>query len=682
MARKAFGTEGSALMGKARLFMASFAMSIFFNNTPLVAILLPVVKDWGRMKNIAASQLLMPLSYAVLAGSFVTMIGTSTNLTVQGLMIADRDFAFPFFAPAYVGCPLFVVLMAYMLFAGPLILPMNKSGLIRAARDKADALLAEVLVTEGSPAVGRSVSAMMSSLGLTPSGAIKIRRKRNPQTVPNGDTQSDDRSPVISDSSYVKKMSKFWKAESLRKSVQFNVKASTEHVFDSVVSNDRDADLTDLEMSRHNEDEYMDIIAPQYEELIRANDIVFISSAQDVVQKMMKSIAGESKGLVIMQSNVLDLPGFGSELVECIISDRNPFIGRKVSEISHEFSERYAAALITIRGKNWSDLSEEEKEIEGGGQSDASSERQALNDEDGNYELPELYKSNSRIEHISGGKAVEIQTPELTTEVEERVTRGGSFPYNPKATYEESGAIKNITVSDHVLCYGDVVLCVTTTQQVPELSANKEFFVVSTVGALPAPISFYSFIPVIIFVIMLGLVAAEFITMTAASLIVTSVFFIGGWIKPKDIAEVVDIRLLMIIACGLSFAKAMTRSGLALEVANSISTLASSPFTAMLLVYVLTLLITELISNNAAAALMYPIAVALADAIGVSFKPFAMCVLVASTACFMSPIGYQTHVMVWGPGGYRFVDFLKFGFAADVIYWIGAVLLIPIMYPY
>ena len=110
LARKTFGSEGSALFGKARMYCMCFALSIFFNNTPLVAILLPVVKDWGRLRNIAASQLLMPLSFSVLAGSFVSMIGTSTNLTVQGLMQADRGYSFPFFAPGKVQAKDFIAI--------------------------------------------------------------------------------------------------------------------------------------------------------------------------------------------------------------------------------------------------------------------------------------------------------------------------------------------------------------------------------------------------------------------------------------------------------------------------------------------------------------------------------------------------------------------------------------------
>lgn len=119
MARKTFGVTGSTFIGKLRMYVTCFFLSIFFNNTPLVAILMPVVKDWGRMRGIGASQLLMPLSYAVLAGSYGSMIGTSTNLTVQGLMQADRGYSFSFFAPLPIGIVCFAALLVYMLIFGP-----------------------------------------------------------------------------------------------------------------------------------------------------------------------------------------------------------------------------------------------------------------------------------------------------------------------------------------------------------------------------------------------------------------------------------------------------------------------------------------------------------------------------------------------------------------------------------
>ena len=165
-------------------------------------------------------------------------------------------------------------------------------------------------------------------------------------------------------------------------------------------------------------------------------------------------------------------------------------------------------------------------------------------------------------------------------------------------------------------------------------------------------------------------------------MICLSSMILGGWIKPEDIPVMVDLRLLMLLGASLSFATSMTTSGLANRIAEALSSANPSPYSALLLVMFMTMVITELISNNAAAALMYPIAVGLADQLGVSFKTFAMGVLVGSTSTFMSPIGYQTHVMVWGPGGYRFKDFLKFGFVPEMIFWLLGSMMIVAIYPF
>ena len=239
-----------------------------------------------------------------------------------------------------------------------------------------------------------------------------------------------------------------------------------------------------------------------------------------------------------------------------------------------------------------------------------------------------------------------------------------------------------VSISNHRLQYGDTVLAVTNEKNVAELIKSRDFFVVSAVGALPTPISYYSSIPALVFAAMLCLVASDKITMCPAALAVTCFFFIGKWIKPEDIPRMVDLRLLMLLGTSLSFAKAMTATGLALDIANKIKESEPTPFNGLLLIYAVTLVITELISNNAAAALMYPIAVALADVLKVSFKPYAMAVLIASTAGFMSPIGYQTHVMVWGPGGYGFKDFVIFGFVPNLIYWFLGCAMAVQQYPF
>lgn len=220
VARKAFGMSGSVTLAKVRMLITCFLLSIFFNNIPLVAILMPIVKDWGRVRDVAASQLLIPLSYSVLAGSFVSMIGTSTNLTVQGLMQADRGYSFHFFAPAPIGIPLFFLLLFYQVFLGPYLLPHYKSGLLRAVRDQVESLVAEVYVSANSIFVGQSLELMMNSLGIAPSRAIKIRRRVTPRNEEElradeerrrESQQSKQKQSSIDDQTYLQKFLPFWK---------------------------------------------------------------------------------------------------------------------------------------------------------------------------------------------------------------------------------------------------------------------------------------------------------------------------------------------------------------------------------------------------------------------------------------------------------------------------------------
>ena len=227
-----------------------------------------------------------------------------------------------------------------------------------------------------------------------------------------------------------------------------------------------------------------------------------------------------------------------------------------------------------------------------------------------------------------------------------------------------------------------MVLCLAKSSDIEELKGNRDFFVASTVGSVPPVMSIYGMIPVAVFVIMICAVAAEKIRMCPAALCAVAIFFIGGWLKAADVPKLVDLRLLMLMGCSISFAASMQSSGLAKTIANEvIKFLDPSPRGALYVVYLITLMVTETMSNNAAAAIMYPLASAIAKQLGVSVLPFALTVLIAATAAFMSPIGYQTHLMVWAPGGYKFIDFVKFGFFADLIFWQITCALAPVLFP-
>src|SRR5205823_7141283 len=129
--------------------------------------------------------------------------------------------------------------------------------------------------------------------------------------------------------------------------------------------------------------------------------------------------------------------------------------------------------------------------------------------------------------------------------------------------------------------------------------------------------------------------------------------------------------------------RAMDRSGAARAIAEGlIGTAGSNPWAALAMVYGVTLLFNEVMSHIAAVAVVFPIAVATAAALHVSFMPFAMAMLIAASCGFAAPIGYPTNLMVYGPGGYRFGDYLRFGGPLDLVIWAVAVTVAPLVWPF
>jgi di/tricarboxylate transporter len=136
-----------------------------------------------------------------------------------------------------------------------------------------------------------------------------------------------------------------------------------------------------------------------------------------------------------------------------------------------------------------------------------------------------------------------------------------------------------------------------------------------------------------------------------------------GCIDADEAFSYVDGRLLALIFAMLGVGSALQSSGAVGIIADALSPvmLVMPPFFVVLSVYLLSSILTELVSNNAVAVVMTPIAIGLASALGVDPRPLVVAVMIAASASFATPIGYQTNTLVYGPGGYKFTDFLKFG---------------------
>jgi di/tricarboxylate transporter len=138
-----------------------------------------------------------------------------------------------------------------------------------------------------------------------------------------------------------------------------------------------------------------------------------------------------------------------------------------------------------------------------------------------------------------------------------------------------------------------------------------------------------------------------------------------------------------VIAATLGIGTALSVTGLAAELANSLVQFAGTqPILQLAVVYLITMVLTELLSNATSVVLIYPLALATAARLGVDFMPFIVAPTIAASCGFATPIGYQTNLMVYGPGGYRFADYLRFGGPLNLVVAAVTLVVTPIVFPF
>lgn len=503
------------------MFPISF-MSAFLNNTPIVIIFAPIIKRWAENLNLSAQKFLIPLSYATILGGVCTLIGTSTNLVVHGLMLDNGFAGFSMFELGMVGVPLAFAGYIYMSYVGVHLLPGEKNFIRKPLSDQKDYYY-ELLVPAESPLIG--------------------------QTLKNGRTKDLKGFDII---------------EIERDGVKFAGKT------------------------------------PGLS--IEANDHLLVAGKSNGLEIIKDLTSIRLRGLDLLKDQVKtsDLKQY-----EAVLAPRFPGIGKTIFEFN--FFDHYQAAIVAV------------------------------------HRSGERITSNLRSLKLKEGDNLVL----LTTD--RFIKNWGDSKIFYLTTYIGDHD-QNKTKSKKWLALSILVLMIagaTATDYLPKFEhVQADMFFFSAVAAM-----------------------------------------LMVWLKivpHQKYTKAISWDLLITIACSFGISKAMQNSGLAGGIAHTAIDFAKNwgPIGVLACIYLITNIFTELITNNAAAAISFPIAMAAATQMGVSPKPFFVAICIAASMSFATPIGYQTNLIVQGIGNYKFKDFVKVGLPFNLIAFLISISLIPFFWEF
>jgi len=176
----------------------------------------------------------------------------------------------------------------------------------------------------------------------------------------------------------------------------------------------------------------------------------------------------------------------------------------------------------------------------------------------------------------------------------------------------------------------------------------------------------------------------EIFPISIVAIVGSVLMVLTGCVSLEQAYKSIDWQVIMLLAGSISLGLALEKTGGAKLISDFVLSIVGSFGHVAILsaFYLLTLILTETMSNNATAALMTPIAISTAASLGVDPRPFIIAVMFAASLAFMMPVGYQTHLMIFNPGRYKIIDFIKVGTPLNILFWIIATFLIPVFFPF
>ncbi len=238
-------------------------------------------------------------------------------------------------------------------------------------------------------------------------------------------------------------------------------------------------------------------------------------------------------------------------------------------------------------------------------------------------------------------------------------------------------------IGDIVLKTGDTLLLDARENFLEQQRFSRDFLLTSQIKDSRAVRHHLSIVSLVILTALIVSVSMQWLTMLQASMLAAGLMLLSRCTTSNVARKSVDFQVLIVIAASIALGTAVEKTGLASLVAdNMIGISGNQPTVALVMVFCAAAVFTSILSNTAAAVVLFPIVIATAESLGVNAIPFVITLMIASTASFSTPISYQTNLMVYGPGGYQFRDYLKIGLPLTLLVFIITITIVPLVWPF
>jgi di/tricarboxylate transporter len=245
------------------------------------------------------------------------------------------------------------------------------------------------------------------------------------------------------------------------------------------------------------------------------------------------------------------------------------------------------------------------------------------------------------------------------------------------------GQLARTKLDNAPLKAGDTMLLSVRTDELETLARNPAFVLI-TPKAMSKFRPAKTLAAIAILAAVIASSALNLVPIVVAALAGCALMVLSGCLKPEEVYPAVDWKVILMLGGLLPLGIALETTGAAALLSQFVVSIFGGfgPLVLLSAIYLCTSLLTEIMSNAAAAVLLAPIAIGAAAVMGVDSRPFLVAVTFAASSSFMTPVGYQTNTLIYGPGAYRFRDFVRVGTPLNLIFWIVATVLIPRFWPF